>query len=102
MAMTLIMFINITQLHIHLYFVKKLNPISMLYGVGRMGCRAYGVSDISGVGRMGRRTYISYVRPTLQLVVNYCIMNKKKFQTNKINIISRLVTSCNCLTSVGV
>ena len=48
MAMALIMFINITQkLHKHLYFVKMLNPISMVYGVRRRG-----------VGR----SFLTYVR----------------------------------------
>ena len=60
MAMALMMFINITQkLHKHLYFVKKMNPISMVYGVGCMGCRMY----------------IFYIHPTPQLLVNYCIIN---------------------------
>ena len=48
MAMTLIMFINITQ---------------KLHGVRRMGCRSYGVWDVRDVGRTGCETYgMSVVR----------------------------------------
>ena len=61
--------------------------VSDVWGVGRMGCRTYVMSDVWGVGRMECRTYgvsdvcgvgrtVFYVRPTPQLLVNYCIINK--------------------------
>ena len=51
--------------------------VSDVWSVGHMGFWTYGVLDVWGVGCMGCRTYIFYLRPTPQLQVNYCIINKK-------------------------
>ena len=88
MAMALIMFIKITHKLHTLIFCK-------FFVIQSAWCM---VSDVWGVRRIGHRTYIFNISPTPQLLVNYCIINKKNYlfvQTNKINIISQLVKSCN-------
>ena len=124
MDMALMMFINITH-KLHKQFllpdVWGVGHRGVRHrGIGRMGCQTYGVSnigvsDVWGVRRMGCQMYgvsdigvseyIFYIRPTPQLVVTYCIINKKNnlfVQTNTINMIYRLIKSCNHPTSVEV